>query len=53
MSNGLTFEFQNQMVVPQGLMGNGTVEFTSAGTEDGGRVSGRIDAQLYRWPFGG
>ena len=50
---GVTFEFQNQAVVAQGLMGNGTLEFTDAATEDGGVVSGHFDAQLYRWPFGG
>lgn len=50
---GVTFELRNQMASPQGLMGNGTIEFTQASATDGGVVSGRFDAQLYRWPFGG
>lgn len=50
---GVTFEFQGQQAVPQGLLGNGTLEFTDAGTADGGRVSGHFAAELYRWPFGG
>ena len=50
---GVTFEFQNGSPVPQGLLGNGTMEFLDAGTTDGGFVSGRFSAEVYSWPFGG
>ena len=35
-----------------GLLGPGTVEFTSASTVDGGVVSGRVSGQVVSWPFG-
>ena len=41
------------MAVPLGLLGNGTIEFTNAGTVDGGRVAGQFSGELYSWPFGG
>lgn len=50
---GIVFEFREQQVVPVGLLGNGTMRFTSASFTDGGVVSGSFDAQLYSWPFGG
>ena len=50
---GIVFEFRGQDVVPLGLLGNGTIEFTDAGMTDGGRVSGQVSAELFSWPFGG
>jgi hypothetical protein len=50
---GILFELRNQVPVPQGLLGNGTVEFIDAGVTDGGRVSGHFSAEVFSWPFGG
>lgn len=50
---GIVFEFQSQQIVPLGLMGTGTMEFTDAGFAEGSRVSGRFSGDLLSWPFGG
>ncbi len=50
---GVTYEFQGQTPVPQGLMGKGSLEFFDAGMSAGAAVSGRFSADLFRWPFGG
>lgn len=49
---GVVIEFSGGVVKPLGLLGPGTVEFTSASTVDGGVVSGRVSGQVVSWPFG-
>ncbi len=48
---GVVLEF-NGVVKPLGLLGPGTVEFTSASDADGGVVSGHVSGQVVTWPFG-
>lgn len=49
---GIVVEFNGSMVKPVGLLGPGTVEFTSASNTDGGVVSGHVTGQVVSWPFG-
>ena len=53
MSTAEAISVMVQGIAMAAHLGNGTLEFTNAATEDGGVVSGHFDAQLYRWPFGG
>jgi hypothetical protein len=50
---GVVVEFRNQSVVPIGLLGQGTLEFTDAGFSNGAPVTGHFSAELFSWPFGG
>ncbi|MBL8938845.1 MAG: CotH kinase family protein [Archangium sp.] len=49
---GIVVEFVGGVVKPIGLLGPGTVEFTSASDVDGGVVSGHVSGQVVSWPFG-
>ncbi len=50
---GVLFDFEGPNVVPVGLLGNGTLEFTDAGTAPGEHVTGHFSAEVVSWPFGG
>lgn len=49
---GYLFQYAGGQVVPLALLGPGTMEFTDAGTTDGGVVAGHLTGQVVSWPFG-
>jgi hypothetical protein len=52
LRTGVVLEYTGGVIKPVGVLGRGTIEFTGAGTVDGGVVSGHLSAQVLTWPFG-